>query len=141
MRTNSNKLTRINNICIKRNFIENLPFNASLKKFAKDKRQAGVYAEVLFWQQVHKGKFHKIDFDRQRIIGNYIVDFYIKALGLIIEIDGTSHDNKTCEDAERQAYFDSLGLFFLKSLETLEYKVPPSGGGGGIYFLDDLHRL
>ena len=39
-------------------------------------RKAGVLSEVIFWLQVHKGMFWKIDFDRQRIIGNYIVDFY-----------------------------------------------------------------
>ncbi|MBP1163359.1 very-short-patch-repair endonuclease [Chryseobacterium sp. PvR013] len=43
-------------------------------------------------------KFHTIDFDRQRIIGNYIVDFYVKTLGLIIEIDGSSHDEKELEE-------------------------------------------
>jgi very-short-patch-repair endonuclease len=64
---------------------------------------------VLFWQQVHKGIFHKIDFDRQRIIGHYIVDFYVKALGLIIEIDGVSHDHKASYDSEKQAYLENLG--------------------------------
>jgi very-short-patch-repair endonuclease len=54
--------------------------------------------------------FHKIDFDRQRIISNYIVDFYIKALGLIIEVDGSSHDYKQAYDATRQAYLESFGL-------------------------------
>ncbi|MCY7291467.1 MAG: DUF559 domain-containing protein [Ferruginibacter sp.] len=60
-------------------------------------------SEVLFWQQVHKGVFHKIDFNRQRIIGNYIVDLYVRSLGLIIEIDGSRHDHKAIYDAERQA--------------------------------------
>jgi len=102
-------LTTINNIPIIRNFVENLPHNPSLNQLAKDKRKAGILSEVLFWQQVHKGIFHKIDFDRQRIIGNYIVDFYVKTLGLIIEIDGSSHDYKTEYDAERQAYLESFG--------------------------------
>jgi very-short-patch-repair endonuclease len=56
-------------------FVENLPRNPTLNQLAKNKRKAGILSEMLFWQQVHKGKFHKIDFDRQRIIGNYIVDF------------------------------------------------------------------
>ena len=110
LQTNNTILTTINNIPIVRNFVENLPHNPALKKLAKEKRQAGILSEVLFWQQVHKGLFHKIDFDRQRIIGNYIVDFYVKRLGLIIEIDGTSHDHKADYDAERQAYLESFGL-------------------------------
>jgi len=67
-------------------------------------------SEVLFWQQVHKGVFHKIDFDRQRIIGNFIVDFYVKKLGLVVEIDGSSHDEKQEYDAKRQKYLEELGL-------------------------------
>ncbi|WP_221411220.1 endonuclease domain-containing protein [Epilithonimonas xixisoli] len=67
-------------------------------------------SEVLFWNQVRARTFHDIDFDRQRIIGNYIVDFYVKTLGLIIEIDGSSHDEKQVYDGIRQTYLESLGL-------------------------------
>ncbi|MCX6172120.1 MAG: endonuclease domain-containing protein [Flavobacterium sp.] len=103
-------LTYINEIPIKRNFVENLPFNIKLKSRARALRKAGNYSEVVFWQQVHKGKFHAIDFDRQRIIGNYIVDFYVKTLGLVIEIDGESHNDKEEYDEKREAYLLSLGL-------------------------------
>jgi len=54
--------------------------------------------------------FHRIDFDRQRVIGNFIVDFYVKALGLVIEIDGSSHIGKEDYDKQRQNYLESLGL-------------------------------
>lgn len=103
-------LTIINNIPIRRNFVENLPYNPKLKTLAKEKRKEGILGEVLFWRQVRAKQFHKIDFDRQRIIGNYIVDFYVKALGLIVEIDGSSHDNKKEYDDIRQAYLESFGL-------------------------------
>ena len=73
-------------------------------------RQAENLSEVLFWMQVTKGRFHKIDFDRQRVIGNYIVDFYVKKLGLVIEIDGSSHQGKEEYDKERSDYLISLGL-------------------------------
>ena len=110
MITNNTTLTNINGNPIKKNFVENLPFNSTLVKLGNEKRQAGILLEVLFWQQVHKGAFHKIDFDRQRIIGNYIVDFYVKALGLIIEIDGNSHDHKALYDTQRQIYLEGFGL-------------------------------
>jgi len=103
-------LTTINSTPIIRNFVENLPYNPALKQRARDKRKAGILSEVLFWQQVHKGMFHKIDFDRQRIIGNYIVDFYVKTLGLVVEIDGSSHDNKVEYDNIRQQFLESFGL-------------------------------
>ncbi|WP_145858940.1 endonuclease domain-containing protein [Pedobacter suwonensis] len=100
----------INGTTLKPVSITRLPYQPRLKERAKALRQAGNLPEVLFWMQVTKKQFHKIDFDRQRIIGNYIVDFYIKHLGLVIEIDGSSHDDKQVYDKRREAYLTSLGL-------------------------------
>jgi very-short-patch-repair endonuclease len=100
----------INGLPIYRNFIENLPCNLKLKPRARALHKAGVLSEVIFWLQIHKGIFWKIDFDRQRIIGNYIVDFYVKTLGLVIEIDGASHNDKEDYDQKRERYLISLGL-------------------------------
>ena len=102
--------TYINTHPIYRNFIENLPYKIKLKARSRALRKAGVLSEVIFWMQVHKEMFWKIDFDRQRIIGNYIVDFYVKPLGLIIKIDGPSHNNKEDYDQKREDYLVSLGL-------------------------------
>ena len=103
-------LTRINEIPIKRNFVENLPYNSKLKLRARSLRKAGVFSEVVFWKFVNRKQFHSIDFDRQRVIGNYIVDFYIKALGLVIEIDGSSHNDKEDYDLKREEFLKSLSL-------------------------------
>ena len=99
---------------LRRNFIPNLPYNPILKDNAKALRKAGVLSEVLFWQRVHRKKFYNLDFDRQRVIGNYIVDFHVKSLGLIIEIDGNSHQFKETEDVIRQNYLESLGIVFFR---------------------------
>lgn len=107
-------LTHINGIPIRRNFVENLPFNPHLIILLKEKCKAGILGEVIFWKKVRAKTFHNIDFDRQRIIGNYIVDFYVKALGLIIEIDGSSHDEKQIYDGIRQEYLESLGLLVFR---------------------------
>ena len=103
-------LAKINEVNIYRNFIENLPYNIRLKERSRALRKAGNLAEVVFWQQVHKGKFYNIDFDRQRIIGNYIVDFYVKTLGLVVEIDGSSHNDKENYDALRDEFLESFGI-------------------------------
>ncbi len=108
-------LTCINDIPIKRNFVENLPYNSKFKSRARALRKAGNYPEVVFWQQVHKGKFYKIDFDRQRIIGNFIVDFYVKTLGLIVEIDGESHNDKEDYDEKREVFLMSFGLLIFET--------------------------
>ena len=102
--------TFIKNNSIYFNPILELPYNIKLKARAKELRQAENLSEVLFWMQVTKDQFYSIDFDRQRIIGNYIVDFYVKKLGLVIEIDGASHDTKVEYDKVREDYLLSLGL-------------------------------
>ncbi len=103
-------LTQIDGIAIYRNFVENLPYNRLLKPVALENRKGGILAEVLFWKMVRNRSFHQIDFDRQRIIGNYIVDFYVKTLGLIVEISGATSQHAVEEDAIRIAWFENLGL-------------------------------
>jgi very-short-patch-repair endonuclease len=87
-----------------------LPYNPKLKKWAKENRQAGNLSEVKFWNEVKRKQFKGFDFDRQKIIGNYIVDFYCSTRNVVVEIDGSSHDHKQEYDARRDAYLKSLGL-------------------------------
>lgn len=90
--------------------MKKLPFNPELKHKARELRKSGNLAEVLFWQKVKNKQFLGLDFDRQKIIGNYIADFYCKNLDFIVEIDGQSHDFKGNYDEERENYLTSLGL-------------------------------
>ncbi|PSJ71412.1 hypothetical protein C7N43_39465 [Sphingobacteriales bacterium UPWRP_1] len=87
-----------------------LPYNPKLKERARELRKAGNLSEVLLWNQVKNKQFRGFDFDRQKIIGNYIVDFYTANCNVVIEIDGSSHDDKQEYDAIRDAYLESLGL-------------------------------
>ena len=87
-----------------------LPYNPELKERAKAMRKAGNLPEILFWKQVKNGRFKGLDFDRQKIIGNYIVDFYCPNHNVVIEIDGKSHIDKEEYDTRRDAYLESLGL-------------------------------
>jgi len=104
------KNIEINGIHISTRYKCALPFNESLKDRARQLRRTSTLSEVLFWMCVNKRKFYGIDFDRQRIIGNYIVDFYIESLGLVIEIDGVVHQYQEEYDDNRTAYLESLGL-------------------------------
>lgn len=53
---------------------------------------------------------------RQKVIGRYIVDFYIAESKLVIELDGSQHYEQTGKqaDKERDAYFASMGLTILR---------------------------
>ena len=61
-------------------------------------------------------KHYPVQFNRQKVIGNYIADFYCKTVGLIIEIDGAQHyeEDAIRYDAERTEYFKTLNLFVLR---------------------------
>jgi type I restriction enzyme, R subunit len=87
-----------------------LPYNPALKQRARELRQAGNLSEVLLWNQLKNKQFKGYDFDRQKIIGNYIVDFYCTNCNVVIEIDGSSHDDKVEYDKERDKFLESLGL-------------------------------
>ena len=67
-------------------------------------------SEVIFWQTFKDKSKLGFDIDRQVIIGNYIVDFFIPELGLVFEIDGSSHDNKIEYDSERDSFMKDLNL-------------------------------
>ncbi|ORU66158.1 endonuclease domain-containing protein, partial [Francisella tularensis] len=87
-----------------------LPYNPKLKDRAKELRKAGILSEVLLWQELKSRKFLNLDFNRQKVIGNYIVDFYCDDLRLVIEIDGSSHDDKQEYDSIRDLYLLGLDL-------------------------------
>ena len=72
--------------------------------------------EILLWQELSGKKVVGYDFDRQRPIDNYIVDFYCKELQLAIEIDGDSHgyNEVIINDKKRQDRLESLGVNFLR---------------------------
>ena len=107
-------LTYIQGIEIFRRKIELLPKNKDLLSRSRSLRKGYVLSEVVFWKQVRNKEFHQIDFDREKIIGNYIGDFYIKSLGVVIEIDGSSHNDKEDYDNKRQLFLESLDLVFYR---------------------------
>ena len=53
-----------------------------------------------------------VSFHRQKVIGEYIVDFYCASAGLVIELDGSQHydENGKVSDAKRDEYMSNLGL-------------------------------
>ena len=87
-----------------------LPFNPKLADRAKELRKAGSLPEALLWKEIKGKQINGLDFDRQKIIGNYIVDFFCEELGVVIEIDDKTHDFKVDYDEKREEYLRGLGL-------------------------------
>ncbi len=74
------------------------------------------FSEVKLWNELKRGKMMGYDFDRQRCIGNYIVDFYCKDLLLAIEVDGITHEEAmvAAKDIIRQRKLEETGVHFLR---------------------------
>ncbi len=96
-----------------------IPYNPILKERAKQLRKNMTPGESALWQHLKGKQMCGYDFDRQRPIDQFIVDFYCKKLMLAIEIDGSSHDSMEAQecDRERQTRLESLGVRFLRFLE------------------------
>jgi very-short-patch-repair endonuclease len=95
---------------------EIIEYERYLKELARKLRQNMTLGEVLLWQRLKRKQIRGYDFDRQRPIDRYIVDFYCKDLKLAIEIDGSSHDGEEAKvnDDIRQERLESLGVRFLR---------------------------
>ena len=88
-----------------------LPFNPNLKQRARELRHTGSLPEALLWREISGRKINGLNFNRQTVIGNYIVDFFCPKTGLVIEIDDkASHDIKGAYDEKREKFLTSLGL-------------------------------
>ena len=91
-----------------------LPYNPNLKELAKQLRQNMTFSEVKLWNELKNGQLMGYDFDRQRPIGNYIVDFFCKDLQLAIEVDGITHlgEKVIAKDFVRQEEIESYVVSF-----------------------------
>ena len=98
-----------------------LPANKNLKERARELRKNSTLSEVLLWNMLKNKQMFGLDFDRQKIIGNYIVDFYCSELKPVLEIDGNSHNNKYEYDLVRHNYLTNLGLHVIH-IEDLDIK-------------------
>lgn len=95
-------------------------YNSELKEFARENRKHGTKGEALLWKKVLRARMmNGYQFNRQFIIGNYIVDFICRKLKLIIEIDGSSLVIKNSEDKVRQDYLENQGFTVLRFSEGL----------------------
>ncbi len=84
--------------------------NPSLNGFSRKLRHEMTKEERHLWYDYLKSL--PVIVKRQKIIGNYIVDFYCACARLVIEIDGSQHyDQKgVVEDTERDEYLHNMGL-------------------------------
>ena len=84
-------------------------YNKSNIPLAKTLRKNMTPWERKLWYEFLRN--YPVRFQRQKAIGNYIVDFYCAKVGLVIELDGSGH--YTPEQAEK----DNLRTTDLESMK------------------------
>jgi very-short-patch-repair endonuclease len=91
-----------------------LPYNKKLKESARKLRNEMTAAEKKLWYEYLRQSDYI--FLRQKVIGNFIVDFYCSELGLVIELDGETHveENDINSDNKRTEELEKLGLKVLR---------------------------
>lgn len=87
-----------------------LPRNSRLTSNSRKLRNEMTKHEIVLWN----GFLRKLPLtiNRQKVIGQYIIDFYCHQARLAIELDGGQHfeDSGIADDAERKLYLNNLGL-------------------------------
>jgi len=107
----------------------NLQYNPKLKARARELRNNMTAAEKKLWFGLRQ---LPINIYRQKPIGNYIADFYIPSLKLVIEVDGESHIGN--EDIE----YDKLRT---NELEKLGLKVVRFWNDDVLYGFDEVFEI
>ncbi len=88
--------------------------NSKLTGNAKALRKNMTKEETHLWYDFLKTL--PITVNRQKVIGEYIVDFYISSSKLVVELDGSQHyeDKGIEDDVKRDEFLNSLGIKVLR---------------------------
>ncbi|MBE6886870.1 MAG: endonuclease domain-containing protein [Ruminococcaceae bacterium] len=88
--------------------------NSKLTKNAQKLRKNMTFEERHLWYDFLRQL--PVTINRQKVLGNYIADFYCASAKIIIELDGSQHyEEKAAEkDVVRDKYFHQLGITVLR---------------------------
>ena len=81
---------------------------------ARELRSQATPAERRLWTALSNRKIAGHKFSRQMPVGPYFADFLCREAGLVIELDGFSHDLRQTHDQQRDAFISAKGLTVLR---------------------------
>ena len=92
----------------------NTQYNGKLTSNAKNLRKTMTKEERHLWYDYLKQL--PMTVHRQKVLGNFIVDFYVAASKIVIELDGSQHyeEGHREKDLERDAYLQQNGFQVLR---------------------------
>ena len=85
---------------------------------AKELRREMTSSEGKLWERLRAGRLEGVHFRRQQVIEPYIVDFYCHQAALVIEVDGSVHQDQKEYDRQRKHDLQLLGLSIIRFSNT-----------------------
>jgi very-short-patch-repair endonuclease len=73
-------------------------------------RRNSTWPERIVWGMLRGGRLGGLKFRRQYSVGPYTADFYCHEMKLVVEVDGTSHEDRSEKDRRRTEYLQHQGL-------------------------------
>lgn len=89
--------------------------NSNLKERSQKLRKEATKEENLLWYNFLRK--YPVQFRRQYIVGNYIVDFYCHQAKLVVELDGSGHYEP------KAIQYDHMRTQYLESQEICVFRV------------------
>lgn len=91
-----------------------IKYNGNLISRAKELRKCSTPQENHLWYDFLRE--HPLKFQRQKVVGNYILDFYCNRAKIAIEIDGSQHyeDDGRKYDDRRTEILEKQGIKVLR---------------------------
>ena len=80
-----------------------------IQQYARDLRKEATDAEQWLWQHLRSRRLLGFKFRRQVPIGDYIIDFLCKEQKLVVELDGSQHQEQVEYDQRRSEYLEQQG--------------------------------
>ena len=98
----------------RRNVVRGQKVSDVIAERAKTLRREMTPAEHALWARLRGNRLHDLHFRRQQCLHGFIVDFYCHAASLVIEIDGSIHDETKDADEERDRILKVHGFTMLR---------------------------
>ena len=88
-----------------------LIYRNKLKNYSRELRTNMTDSELYLWSKLRMHQIGGYSFNRQKIIGDYIVDFFCSRANLVVEVDGSQYytDEMIEHDQKRDQYLQPKG--------------------------------
>ena len=85
-----------------------------ITQLARGLRRRQTETEVRLWSRLRNRQLDSLKFRRQVPRGPFIADFLCDEAMLIVELDGSQHDERPARDVDRIAFLEGLGYHVMR---------------------------